>query len=626
MKYIILCGGIGKRCNEYSLPKPLNYINGKHMIEYIIESIPSNEIYILYNVFLEQYNFEEIVINLFKNKKLYFSKLEYLTRGAVESAYVGIQSFETLTGNIVFIDNDNIHTLPSFPVLSSSFIGYGHEYEKQNYSFIEIKNNTITNIEEKIKISDNYCCGIYGFVDISTFKTYAKLLIEANYKTKNEFYFSHLYKLMIQDNQHIQPIYIEQTDHIGSYDEIFNKYNTLPYNKLRICFDLDNTLVTYPTVPNDYSTVKPIQSAINLLKSLKKRGHEIIIHTARRMKTHHNNVGKVIKDIALVTIQILEKYNIEYDELIFGKPIADIYIDDRSINPYINTIQYFGIQSDTSEFIHSKVLNNKYNTIKKVNNTIYKSGPSKFLNGQLYFYNNIPTAIKDYFPALIDYNKIDDDIRLSLEYIHAIPLYFLFKNKLITPKHIDDLFTILNTIHTTNIPITIDHTHIYNNYFKKLENRFNTIDYPFKDASIVYKKVIDNLSSTYVPSVVGVIHGDFWFSNILLEYTDTYKLVDMKGTVYDTLTLNGDMYYDYGKLYQSILGYDLILNGCTLDNTYITHIQSYFLKKCIDHKLNIEYLTAITHSLIFGTLHSIDSDTSKERVWEFLKGLVYINN
>ena len=48
MKYIILCGGIGKRCNQYSLPKPLNYVNGRHLIEYIIDSIPSNEINIIY--------------------------------------------------------------------------------------------------------------------------------------------------------------------------------------------------------------------------------------------------------------------------------------------------------------------------------------------------------------------------------------------------------------------------------------------------------------------------------------------------------------------------------------------------------------------------------------------------
>ena len=74
MKYVLLCGGIGKRTNQYSLPKPLNYINGKYMIEHIVENIPTNEIYIIYNIFLKQYNFEEIVINLFKTKCIKFEK------------------------------------------------------------------------------------------------------------------------------------------------------------------------------------------------------------------------------------------------------------------------------------------------------------------------------------------------------------------------------------------------------------------------------------------------------------------------------------------------------------------------------------------------------------------------
>jgi hypothetical protein len=56
--------------------------------------------------------------------------------------------------------------------------------------------------------------------------------------------------------------------------------------KLRFCFDLDNTLVTFPKIPNDYTTVEPIQNTINYLKYLKTFGHTIIIYTARRMKTH----------------------------------------------------------------------------------------------------------------------------------------------------------------------------------------------------------------------------------------------------------------------------------------------------------------------------------------------------
>ena len=84
MKYILLCGGIGSRNKKYSLPKPLNYIEGRHMIEYNIESIPSKEIYIIYNHILEKYNFEEIVINKFKTHTIHFCKIDYFH---IESSY-----------------------------------------------------------------------------------------------------------------------------------------------------------------------------------------------------------------------------------------------------------------------------------------------------------------------------------------------------------------------------------------------------------------------------------------------------------------------------------------------------------------------------------------------------------
>ena len=627
MKYILLCGGIGKRCNNYSLPKPLNYINGKYMIQYIIETIPSNELYIIYNICLKEYNFEEIVINLFKTKKLYFSTIDYLTRGAVETAYIGINNFNFKEEPIVFIDNDNIHSFPAIlKHVNSHFIGYGKNYDKTNYSFITIQNNNVINIEEKIKISDDYCCGIYGFDDVCAFQKYAKRLIEENFKTKNEFYFSQIYKLMIKENQTILPIYIAETKHIGSYEEIMYLFNihqedfeTKP--KLRICFDLDNTLVTYPTIPNDYSSVNPIQKMIQLLNTLKKNGHEIIIYTARRMKTHQNNVGKVIKDIAIVTINTLEKYNIPYDELIFGKPIADIYIDDRALNPYLSDISYFGLFNEKSEFIHNKVENNKYNTIKKINNTIKKNGPYNFLKGELYFYQNVPSTISSFFPKLIDFNKLNTNLEISLDHINGIPLFFLYKNKLITEKHIDGLFDVLQQFHSTEYPITIENKNIHNNYFKKLQDRFNQNDYFFTDAQEVYDAIINDLQNHYSPKVVGIIHGDFWFSNIMLEYDDNYKCIDMKGQVDTILTLNGDIYYDYGKFYQSILGYDLVLNNCSIDKDYILNIKTHFLKKCNELNLNIDYLSAVTKSLIFGTFHSIERNESKQRIWEFLKDI-----
>jgi capsule biosynthesis phosphatase len=626
MKYILLCGGIGSRYNNYSLPKPLNYVQGRHMIEIIIDNIPANEIFIVYNIFLDQYNFKEIVANKFKNKKIHFSTIEYLTRGAVETAYIGIKPFISNLGNdnIVFIDNDNLHNLDSINThYDSHFIGYSvDETDKTNYSFIETHDGKIINIEEKKKISNFFCCGLYGFKNAQSFIDCASVSLDNNNKTNNEFYFSQLYKSLLKD-QTIIPVFIENTKHIGSYSEIANKDFSVPHKKLRICFDLDNTLVTNPTVPDDYSTVKSIKKNIDMLHKFKNDGHEIIIYSARRMATHNNNIGKVIKDIALTTINTLDELNIPYDELIFGKPIADIYIDDKSLNPYVNSISYFGFFETVEDFLPNRIDTNKYNSIRFENNRIIKTGPYQFMRGELYYYKNIPTELSTLFPKLLEEQQSGDKISMSLEYVKGIPLFYLYKHERLTNKIIDDLFAILNRLHSycPNTENNISEINVKNNYIEKIKSRFsNKTDYPFDDAENVYDEIVSGLINNYSAKIVSTIHGDFWFSNILMTYDDNYKLIDMKGQVDGILTLNGDIYYDYGKLYQSIIGYDLLLNGSSLNEIYVSKMKSYFLKKCLDLGMNIDYLTFVTKSLIFGTFHFIDKPIEiKQKIWSLLK-------
>lgn len=108
------------------------------------------------------------------------------------------------------------------------------------------------------------------------------------------------------------------------------------------CFDLDNTLVTAPFDPNNYFTVEPITKNIEVVRALKAQGHKIIIYTSRRMKTHKGNLGAALQDIGLTTLQSLKDLNIPYDEIFFGKPYADYYIDDKAVPAHIDLAQLFG--------------------------------------------------------------------------------------------------------------------------------------------------------------------------------------------------------------------------------------------------------------------------------------------
>ena len=100
---------------------------------------------------------------------------------------------------------------------------------------------------------------------------------------------------------------------------------------MRIIVDLDGTICKIKQKDQSYSDLEPNPGAAEKIKQLKADGHYIIITTARHMATCESNVGKVIKKIGKITLDWLEKNEIEYDEIYFGKPNGEIYIDDRSI-------------------------------------------------------------------------------------------------------------------------------------------------------------------------------------------------------------------------------------------------------------------------------------------------------
>lgn len=100
---------------------------------------------------------------------------------------------------------------------------------------------------------------------------------------------------------------------------------------MRFCFDIDGVIFE---INKDYKKHKPIWSTVRYLYYLKSLNHEIVLYTARKMQTFNGNIGKINKEIVENTLFNLNRYNIPYDEIYFGKPNADVYIDDKALNFY----------------------------------------------------------------------------------------------------------------------------------------------------------------------------------------------------------------------------------------------------------------------------------------------------
>ncbi len=100
---------------------------------------------------------------------------------------------------------------------------------------------------------------------------------------------------------------------------------------MRYCFDIDGTIAELRNKGEFYSEVKPKEGAVETLKKLNEEGHYIILYTARNMETFSGNLGKINAVQGPILYEWLEKYEIPYDEIYFGKPNADVYIDDKAV-------------------------------------------------------------------------------------------------------------------------------------------------------------------------------------------------------------------------------------------------------------------------------------------------------
>jgi CMP-N-acetylneuraminic acid synthetase len=90
--------------------------------------------------------------------------------------------------------------------------------------------------------------------------------------------------------------------------------------KLTFCFDIDG-LIAHKTPNNDYTDATPNPLVIETVNCLRSFGHRVVIHTARGSSTGI--------DWKAITVKQLTEWGVGFDALTFGKPAADIYVDDR---------------------------------------------------------------------------------------------------------------------------------------------------------------------------------------------------------------------------------------------------------------------------------------------------------
>lgn len=633
MNIIIPMGGKGERFKkDYVYPKPFINIYGHPIIFWIIDNLnlhSDDTIYI--SLYDDEYGLEYKLKKEYPALNFKIINLLYQTRGAVETIFNVLQNidYNELNKKILCLDCDTIYfedVLEKFRVCKDNVTFYFNANDKPEiFSYIiKDKDDLIIDINEKKffnTVDNKYAnTGGYGFKNGFILKQYCEYILNNNIKFKDEYYTSLLIKQMILDKHIFKgiEIIVDKFRCVGTPDQlkIFIKEVHKGYYKYKIkrfCFDLDNTLVTFPKEVNDYSTVEPKYNNIEILKTLKELGHYIIIYTARKMNTCKGDVKEVEKCIKDLTINTLKKFNIPYDELHFGKPYANYYIDDLGINALYNIENNIGVIKE--KFTNIKTRN--FNTIIELNNNIIKTSVSKDFDGQIFFYNNLPNELVNYFPKI--YNTNNNIIQM--EKIEGIEMSNLLVSKTFTNIQLLKLLETVKRLHDIK---EINNPNIYLNYSLKLKKRYEDnkeIYLKLFSSEKVFEVIMKDLHE-YEKNNLGIyskiIHGDLVFSNIIL-INDAYKFIDPRGKLGNILTLEGDIYYDFAKILQSLYGYDNILLKKEIDKEYLQYLRNIFYEWLENNyeNINIFHIKNICKSLIFSLI-PLHENENHEKFFDIL--------
>jgi len=211
MNVIIPMAGAGSRFAEagFSFPKPLIDVNGKPMIQVVVENIglDSNYIFLVQKEHRKKYHLDNMLPLIAPNCKVI--EVDGITEGA---------ACTTLLAKDI-IDNDS----PLFFANSDQWVDWDPTqfmYDMQEtqadggivtfkathpkWSFAKIdENGMVTEVAEKNPISNNATVGYYYWRHGSDFVRYAEQMIEKDIRVNNEFYVCPVFNEAIQDGKKI---------------------------------------------------------------------------------------------------------------------------------------------------------------------------------------------------------------------------------------------------------------------------------------------------------------------------------------------------------------------------------------------------------------------------------------
>jgi HAD superfamily hydrolase (TIGR01509 family) len=196
MNVLIPMAGEGSRFAKqgYTFPKPLIEINGKPMIQVVVENlnIEANYIFIVRKEHYEKYSLQYLLNLISPNCKIIL--VDSLTEGAACTTLLAkefINNDEPLlmANSDQFVEWNSNECLYAFSAdgIDAGIVTFNATHPKWSYAKLG-EDGFVSEVAEKKVISDIATVGIYYWSKGSDYVKYAEQMIEKNIRVNNEFY------------------------------------------------------------------------------------------------------------------------------------------------------------------------------------------------------------------------------------------------------------------------------------------------------------------------------------------------------------------------------------------------------------------------------------------------------
>jgi len=232
MNVLIPMAGAGSRFEQagYTFPKPLIEVNGKPMIQVVVENlnIDAKHIFIVQKEHYEKYNLKYL-LNLITNNNCEIVQVDGITEGAACTTLLAKQFIDNdeplvMANSDQFVEWDSNEFMYSMTAddVDGGILSFEATHPK--WSFVKLDDDGfVSEVAEKKPISNIATVGVYYWKKGSDYVKYAEQMIDKDIRTNNEFYVCPVFNEAIDDDKKVKVFPIEKMWGLGTPEDL-NRY------------------------------------------------------------------------------------------------------------------------------------------------------------------------------------------------------------------------------------------------------------------------------------------------------------------------------------------------------------------------------------------------------------------